>query len=729
MSLKEITLSPILPIWLIVILLALSIAVLILLSPRLRKRVGPHRVLWISCLRLSAFFLLIGFFLNPTSTERVEKKTSPSLALFVDTSPTMGLPVKDGGISRLAEAGGLLLKGKPPLLKALADRFEVQVYGLGESLRPLEAGEILQLKAGGRKGDLTGALEKMSSRNVLPVLLSDGKVEWKGKGISPLPLFTIPVGDPGEYQDIWIHAVKAPSIAFRGREVVVEAVVKNHGYRQATLPVSLKDGDKLLAAQSIRIPTSPAEIPLSFSFTLEETGQHHLSLSIPPQAGEITPLNNTFPFSLRVVKDKIRILMVSGTPSLNYRYMRMAFKSDQSIDLLSFVILRTPTDVLNVPLQEQSLIPFPVETLFSKELRHFDLLIFDNFPYHLYIKPAYLEEVRAFVKAGGGLALIGGPNLLDEGKYSGTPLEEVLPIEAAGKGDYQREVPLKARLTRAGRSHPITGLEATEKENVNLWREMPPLDGSNRVRVKTSATILLESGDGIPHPILAVERYGQGRVFVLATDYSWKWYMGMIARGRSHYAYYRFMERAVRWLTKDPGLDPIQIILPEEAVRIGQRKEIRVRVRPEEDSPEMKRVIQFSVFDPQGMKVGAEMKPAGSSGESTASFIPEKAGNYKLKVENPGGSVEESVAIYEPIEERDGLPEHERLMKIAESTGGKFLSPQEDLLQEIIRAAEKRESRYVEERAIPLWSHFSWLALVLTLLSAEWYLRRRWGLI
>jgi hypothetical protein len=308
-------------------------------------------------------------------------------------------------------------------------------------------------------------------------------------------------------------------------------------------------------------------------------------------------------------------------------------------------------------------------------------------------------------------------------------MEDVLPVSTAGKGEYQRETAVKVKLTRSGRSHPITRLEATEKENLNLWKEMPTLDGINRLQMKTSATALLESGDGIPSPIVSVGKYGQGRVLVLATDYSWKWRMGMVERGRGQWAYHRFVERSVRWLTRDPGLDPIQVLLPEEGFRRGQKREVRVRVRSEEESAQTQGAVQFSVFDPMGVKIGAEFKFSGRPGEYLASFTPEKGGTHKLKVETAGGSVEESVEISEPIEERDGLPDHERLRMIAQSTGGKFLSPKDDLLQELLSAAEKRESRYLEERRTPLWAHFPLPALILALLSAEWYFRRRWGLI
>ncbi len=134
------------------------------------------------------------------------------------------------------------------------------------------------------------------------------------------------------------------------------------------------------------------------SFTPEKVGQHTLQISVPTQAGESISANNSASLSINVLRDKIRVLMISGNPSMNYRFMRTALKNDPSIDLLSFVILRTPTNILNVPIQEQSLIPFPVETLFTKELSSFDLLVFDNLPSHLYIPPDYLSNIREFVR-------------------------------------------------------------------------------------------------------------------------------------------------------------------------------------------------------------------------------------------------------------------------------------------------------------------------------------------
>lgn len=727
MSGTGIALSPVVPVWLVAILLSAGLAALVLQFRALRTRVGAPRSLRLSLLRLAALTLLLAVFLNPTGTMRLERKAMPSLAILLDVSPTMGLPGKDGKGSRLDEARRLLLEGEAPLLKALSERYEVQVYALGETLRPLDGKGIADLTPGDRTADLRGALGTLFAKSVLPVLLSDGSSARSGKPGLSEPFAAIPVGDPEGFKDVWIHSVKAPALAFRGREVRVEVEVRSRGYSQLSVPLSLRQGNRVVTARTAQLQGSPAEAALAFAFTPEELGRQDFALSLPSQAGESSTLNNRFHFSLKVVKDKIRILMMSGHPSPSYRFLRMAFKADPTIDLLSFVILRTPTDILNVPPEEQSLIPVPVETLFSRELSSFDLLILDDFPFHLYVKPAYLEQVRDFVKAGGGLALIGGPDLLDGGRYAGTPVEEALPIAAAAQDDYGREGPWTVKLTRSGRGHPITRLDPADRENGELWKAMAPLDGINRVQAKTSATVLVEAGGDVARPILTVGACGQGRVLVLATDASWKWHMGGVARGQGNWAYNQLMDRTVRWLTRDPSLDPVQLVLPEGAGGIGRRTEVRVRsagdISREPKPPEL------SVTDPQGVRVETEVRPSGSPGEYVASFVPEKPGLYRLKAGSPAGAVEETVGIFEAVGDRDGFPEHEKLREIADAAGGTLVPPDGNALPEVLRLAEARESRYAEEKRTALWAHPVPWGLILLLLSGEWYLRRRWGMI
>ncbi len=729
MTLNQIAISPVLPLWLIFLLLSLGLGAAIYQYWLLRKRLGSPRAAVLSLLRLGALFLIISFALNFSLWVRNERKVTQSLAILLDTSQSMSLPGAARKGSRLDEAKGVLLDGPMPLLKSLAERFNVKLFGLGESLRSLETEDLGKLKAGGKEGDLTEAVDRLADTHSMVVLFSDGNLKWKSDFSRRLPVVAVPMGDPKGYQDILIKAIQAPAMAFRGREVVIDVTVKGYGYKGLTLPVHLKEGKKLITAKNISFNENAAEVTISLSFTPEALGSHHLSVGVSPQFGEGLTSNNTVSFSLKVMKDKIRILMISGCPSLSYRFMRMAFKNDPSVDLLSFVVLRTPSDIMNVPLQEQSLIPLPIETLFAKELKNFDLLIFDNLPSHLYLKPIYFESVREFVRGGGSFAMIGGPFFSDEGRYIGSAIEEILPVRLIEKEDYRRDSSWRVRLSRSGKDHPITRFSQDEAYNINLWEEMPPLDGINVTVTKNSGVTLLESEDGTLQPILTVGHYGSGRVMVLATDYSWKWYMGMVAKGKDNWPYLKLIERMVRWLTKDPSLDSIQIILPEKGRWVGQEMEVRFKVREEGFLSGRKGVVSLSVLDPQGFKIKSQVKTGGQGNDYLGSFLPEKEGTYTLKIETPTSQLEEHLIIASPSEGLDARPHPERLKMISAETGGRFLSSEDELLKEIETYAEKTESRFVELKSSPLWEKPYTFLFILVLLTAEWYLRRRWGLV
>jgi uncharacterized membrane protein len=741
MNLDQITIAPVFPLWLILLLFSLGFASAIAQYRFMREKLGHSRALGLSLLRLGAISFLVAFALNPSLVAKKEHKVLPAIAILLDTSQSMGQPGSPGKASRLEEAKALLTEGANPLLKSLSQRFEVRLYGVGESLRAIEAKELADLKAGGMKGNLSEILKELSGKNTIALLLSDGNLNWNGGQSTDLPIVTVPLGSTREYKDVLIRAVRAPSLAFRGREVTIDVTIKSYGYTGLSLPVLLKEGGKLLTAKNIRINTSPGEATASLSFIPDEVGQKNLSISIPQQFGESVVSNNSVNLSVKVVRDKIRVLMVSGSPSMNYRFMRTALKSDPSIDLLSFVILRTPSDILNVPPQEMSLIPFPVETLFSKEIKNFDLLIFDNFKYTLYLSPHHLESIREFVRGGGGFAMIGGPNLLNEGRYAMTPIGEILPVRFPEKEDYRRDSQIGVRLSRAGVIHPVTRLSSDiagdtaadtsgdEAKRLRFWQEMPPLDGFNLMEAKSSSIVLLESANGIPWPILTVSNYSNGRVLILATDYSWKWDVGMVAKGKGNLAYLRLMDRMVRWLTKDPGLNPVQISLPENAGFAGQEIEVRIRLREEDLSPNLRSMVSFSVFSPDGLKIDSKLKPTGQSGEYLGSFLPQKGGIYKLKVETSAGNLEESMVVAGLLDTLDASPDHEQLKKISASTGGKFLLSNEDLLKGVEDYARKAESRFIEERRSSVWTSPFVMVLVLGFLIVEWYFRRRWGLV
>ena len=733
MNLNPITLAPVFPVWLIFLVFCLALAQAAVQWAVNRSKLGHMRALVISALRLAVLVVLVIFALNPSVVMRKDHRISPAVAIIVDTSESMGQSDGDGKASRLKEAKALLLEGDSPLIESLREKYEVHVYGLADSFRPLDFGDVSRLQVTGSKGDLNEAFKAIRNKNAVAVLLSDGNLKWNENQAQLLPTIIVPFGDPQTYQDILIKRISAPPLAFRDREATIEVTVKNYGYTGLTLPILLKDSGRLLSAENVSIQGGSGEATISLSFVPNEVGQKNLSISVPQQVGERIVDNNQVDLSLKVVPDKTRILMVSGNPSMNYRFMRMALKSDPSIDLLSFVILRTPSDILNVRSNEQSLIPFPVKTLFLKELKNFDLLIFDNFNYSLYLRPEYLESIRKFVEGGGGFAMIGGPNLFDEGRYGVSPIGDILPVRFVEGELYRRDSPLRVRLSPQNIQHPILRLGGQYREGNadpdRLWHDMSPLDGVNLLEAKKSATVLLETAGGIPWPILTVSGHGKGRVLALMTDYAWKWYMGMVARGKGNQLYLMLMHRMVRWLTSDPSLDPVQMILPETAASAGQETDIRIRFQNGALFRISDGAIAFSVFNPQGVKIDSKLKPTSQPEEYIVSFLPQHGGIFRIKVETPVGQLEESLVVAGPMEGLDAGPDHDQLQKISVLTHGKYIPQKDQLIKEIEPYAQKAERQFIEEKRLPIWTSAFVMAIVLLLLSSEWYLRRRWGLI
>jgi hypothetical protein len=176
-------------------------------------------------------------------------------------------------------------------------------------------------------------------------------------------------------------------------------------------------------------------------------------------------------------------------------------------------------------------------------------------------------------------------------------------------------------------------------------------------------------------------------------------------------------------------LDSIQVTLPEKRGWAGQEMEIRFKAGEEDSSSRRKGFVSMSVFDPQGLRIKSQIKKTGQGNEYLGSFLPEKWGTYKLRIETPTSRLEEDLVIASSMEGLDALPHPERLKMISAATGGKFISREDDLLKEIETYAEKMEKRFIEVRSSSLWEKPYTFIFILILLTTEWYLRRRWGLV
>jgi uncharacterized membrane protein len=552
---------------------------------------------------------------------------------------------------------------------------------------------------------------------------------------------TVGLGDLERYRDIQIAAIEAPNFAFLHSAVDIEVTVKSWGYKGQIIPLVLKQEGRILSTSNLLLDGDRVTRRVTFTVTPKEIGRYRLSVETPVQVGEVLRTNNQRDFQLQVRRDKIRVLVVSGRPSWNYRFLRRALKSDPSVDLISFIILRTPTDVVNVPDDQLSLIPFPTNRLFTEELGNFDLLIFDNFSYLLYFPMLYLENIRKFVLDGGAFAMFGGDQSFDLGGFANTPIEEILPVTLDRLGQGYVHSPVKMELTPEGLQHPITRLAPSAEDTRRIWQEMPALRGFNQARrPKPEAVTLGVAGDGqfSRLPLMAAMQYGQGRTLAFLSDQLWRWNFEMVgAQGGNHH-YLNMVHQMVRWLVKEPGLRPVQLFSDKDTYQMGDAVALRVKALDYDFAPASGAVLNLVVQDPQGQSTRINALPTDEPGEFQATLKADHLGAYRAEVEArlADRHLGEDVLIYEvtpsTAESLHGAPDHEALRQLAGGSGGRFFAASEVNADfgAVLRDILKRDLQYkiVEERALHLRHTPSAFLVLVGLLGIEWFMRRRAGL-
>jgi uncharacterized membrane protein len=741
-----------LPVWQLVLIGLLLAAYLGYQVWYLRPKTATWVALVVTGLRLLAFVFIIAFLTNPTVLLQTLQKIPIPLALLVDSSESMALPVANiGEGTRLQQGQDVLLQGSRLLLESLARDFDLRLYRFDEHARAIGQDELAMLTPDGRATDIMQSLldvqqEYRNTPLAGVVVMSDGIVTAGSAGVDAarqggMPVVTIGLGDPERYRDIQIAAVEAPNFAFLHSSVDIEVTVKSWGYKGQMVPLVLKQEGRILSTSSLLLDADRATRRVTFTMTPKDVGRYRLSVETPVQVGESLRTNNQRDFQLQVRRDKIRVLVVSGRPSWNYRFLRRALKSDPSVDLISFIILRTPTDAVNVPDDQLSLIPFPTNRLFTEELGNFDLLIFDNFSYLLYFPMLYLENIRNFVVEGGAFAMFGGDQSFDLGGFTNTPIEEILPItlEQLGQGYVNGRV--KMELTPEGLQHPITKLAPSAEDTQRIWQEMPPLRGFNRARrPKPEAVTLGVTADGqfSRLPLMAAMQVGEGRTLAFLSDQFWRWNFEMVGTQGGNHHYLNMVHQMVRWLVKEPSLRPVQLFSDKDAYQLGESVALRVKVLDHDFSPASGAVLNLIVRDPDGQSIRVNTLPTDEPGEFQATLKAEHLGAFRVEVDARLGdrSLGQDVLIYEvtssTAESLHGAPDHETLRQLAAASGGRFFTASEVEADfgAVLRDILKRDLQYkiVEERALHLRHTPSAFLILVGLFGVEWFVRRRAGL-
>jgi uncharacterized membrane protein len=752
---KDLFLIGSVPGWVIVLVALVAAALLVQQFLSLKQRLTIGHSSFLVFLRTCVYGLLIFFLLGPAVVDKRVTKLRRPLTVLLDSSQSMAFPAsakptQDGkpGKSRFDVMREALLDSKDPLIQKLNRDYDLRVFRFGTSLEPIAPASISQLKPqdqGTRLLELlqTAASDAGAQSGIL--LFTDGitngdKKSLEGSPALPVPIFAVGLGETEGFTDVRIADVRAPEFAFRGRELKLDLTVQAYGLKGKTFPLYFNRGKNLITSRSINVDADTYEQKITLSFMPKELGTHSFSLSIPVQPGEQLTQNNQKEFKVDVQRDKIRVLTLSGSPSWNYRFLRMAMKQDPLIELVSFVFLRTPTDNVDVPENQLSLIPFPIDDIFLEELKNFDVLVFDDFSHRSYFNPVYLDKVRDFVRDGGGLAMFGGSRSFDSGGYADSSLKDVLPVELDGKGSYQTQSTVQAVLTASGKAHPVTRLLPDPKSNQEAWAKMPPLTALNQVRSARGETLLSAGGNGsgAAAPLLTIGRFAKGRTLAFMSDDAWRWNFIAVGNHETPQNHLKLIRQAIRWLAQEPSFEQVQI-QPIPASRPAEKIVIKLRVLKDDFTPTGQASVQVRVFGPEGEPSLLSATATSEEGEYTADYTPTKEGSYRVEAEaNLAGKTlgkdRTSFSVAFPYGEiDDGRPRNDLLKQIAETSHGEYFSINDWNDQALQKIAAKLEShapsQIVEQRQTRLWSTLWPFSIILVLLSIEWWMRRKWGLI
>ena len=630
-------------------MIVLSICIsIICLALLLRKRI--HQKFWIQESLCFIIVLLVVVFViaEPQWISTSGNRTTGKYVIAIDNSMSMDIRDKKG--TRAQQAMEIVEKLKDEI------GGDIDIYHFSGEFK-----NGIPQDFGGNHTDLSMALHRIKDRylghNLRGIsLITDGidrgglrsayqEGQLATQNIElPGPLTIYALGDPAASFDQSVVSVSSGGFAYQRMNTKIEVEVR--GAPHSNVEVALYQGKSIVRTQGIK-QMQTVQINeqgqgfTSFEFRPLEVGRFAWEVRIPVHADDIAPSNNQYPIVVKVLREKTRVLQVSGSPSYDQKFLRLFLRQDPSIELISFFILRTHDDFsAGWDDDELSLIAFPYEKLFTTDLDSFDLVIFQNFNYEPYFgwdSEKLLQNITNYVEDGNAFVMTGGNLSFDLGKYANTPIEKILPVRLGLENQMSSDEKFIPALTKEGIHHPITQLMASVDESQKIWGTLPQMDGYNRnlgLQVDSAALLVHPSDKNrrSKMPILAIREIGKGRVMSLGVDASWRWSFSEGVEGESNQAYLRFWKNAIRWLVADPEDRAVSISPSKDNATIGEEIDITVTIRDVGYNTVSGVDVFGKIITPSGTKIPFQEK-TDASGQIAIPFSPTEYGMHEIEAE------------------------------------------------------------------------------------------------
>ncbi|MGY3696364.1 hypothetical protein ACVIGA_006444 [Bradyrhizobium sp. USDA 3240] len=578
-----------------------------------------------AAVRVAALALILFALANPSFTREDREPLTSVAAVVVDKSPSQNFGTRTQETDKARQA--------------LVDSLK-QIKGL--EVRVVEAGQA-DGETDGTKlfGALTSALSDVPVERVAGAfMITDGRVHDIPGNAQALgfqaPLHALITGRKDE-RDRRIAITAAPRFGIVGQTQTITYRLDDQGVTGERAKVTIRrDGEVINERTLTSGQTSSVDIDI------KHAGPNIVEIEASPLENELTPVNNRAVVAIDGVRDKLRVLLVSGEPHAGERTWRNLLKSDPSVDLVHFTILRPPEKQDGTPINELSLIAFPTRELFQQKINEFQLIIFDRYARQGVLPIAYFDNIARYVRSGGAVLVSAGPDYASTTSIWRTPLDSVLPAEPVGV----TEKPFYAHLSDAGKRHPVTrGLEGSNAEPPHWSRFFRTVDTRNAINPP-----VMTGADG--KPLLLLSRFGEGRVALLLSDQIWLWARGYEGGG----PHLDLLRRVSHWLMKQPDLD-------EEALRMQvQGKDLAVVRQTMADT-----VAPVTVTSPSGA-IHELTLTAGDPGEWRATLPASELGLWQAT----DGTLKALINVgpTNPKEFSEVTSTTDMLKPLAQATGG-----------------------------------------------------------
>ncbi len=526
-----------LPPWAVIAACALAATSLVLLLVELRRHSRENAAVVVS--GLLAVSALLGAVLRPARVSARESPVGARVVVLADASRSMALAGDDGRPRRAARDEAIARLAKS------GQNARLVVLGFGEGPAAPLPDALQGEDASSRepRSDLAAAVRALAAspeeRPAAVVVVSDGRLDNPPAEASEASLRAL--GDELRVPIDTIATTRSVPADASIRRVSAAGAAVAHVPLPLRVEVGCAGGlacDELtVSARELRDDGPPAVLSsgvvhvddgkgtIDLTITLERAGTHIVEVAVAPPAGDTIPANDRRLVTFNVSRERVRVLHVAGHPTNDVRALRQWLKSDASVDVVAFFILRTPTSDVRAGYNDLALIPFPVDELFQDHLPSFDAIVLQDFDAQPYGLEKYLENIRHYVRSGGGLVMVGGQNSFVAGGYAGTPLAEVLPVALDGspRATSADTSPFVPQWTPEGRTAPLLG----PLRDI-VGDALPEMPGANVLGDARPGGVVLWSHptlttpSGAKMPVLAIGDEGDGRTIALGVDGAWE---------------------------------------------------------------------------------------------------------------------------------------------------------------------------------------------------------------